>query len=438
MADYQGKRFKAADDAPAPAGLHARRPSPDAAPGHERAESARPGTRFRAPAPAADGAPAAPAPAGTRFRPAADGSASQGERPERTAPAGRRFKRPAAEPTPKAPVEGAVGVRPAAPSHQGERDGRKASAGPAAPVSAVAPRYTASSYTASGRAHGPHGDSGSAGSGSVPPGGHGPGRRGGAPACGPRRRRGGVLPKVLIAVGVILLLVAGGLFVRTLLGYRQAEETYSSLAAYAPVSDSADSGVPTVDFDALQAINPDVVGWIYVPGTNINYPVVQGDDNEEYLTHLFDGTANSSGSIFLDADATAPGMVDQQTPLYGHHMNNRSMFYEIDDTVDQAAFDAIESVYYITRDATYRCTPLMTCVVDESFLEARQANFGDAAGLTEYLGRMREHVKAEADDVEERMAAAQQVLTLITCSGELPGADRTVMVLTLDETIPNA
>ena len=227
------------------------------------------------------------------------------------------------------------------------------------------------------------------------------------------------------------------MLIHTLWGYHQAEETYGSLAEYAPVSDTENSGIPVVDFDALQEINPDIVGWIYVPGTNINYPVAQGDDNTTYLNRLFDGTTNSSGSIFLDADATAPGMVDQQTPVYGHHMNNQSMFYEIDDTVDQAAFDGIEAVYYITRDATYRCAPLMTCVIDETFLEARQATFTDAAAFTAYLEEIHGFARAEADDAADRIASAQQVLTLITCSGELPGPDRTVMVLTLDETIPN-
>lgn len=260
-----------------------------------------------------------------------------------------------------------------------------------------------------------------------------------APALAKQRpaRRRSILPKLLIALGVILLLVAGFIFVRSLLGYRQAEETYGGLAEYAPVDDSSSSGLPVVDFDALAEINPDIVAWIYVPNTNINYPVVQGDDNSEYLYRLFDGTSNSSGSIFLDADATAPGIVDEQTPVYGHHMNNRSMFYEIDDTVDQAAFDKIEVVYYITRDATYRCTPLMTCVIDETFLDARQANFSDTHSLADYLREMRADMRAEADDAEERIATVDQVLTLITCSGELPGADRTVMVLSVDEQAPS-
>ena len=56
-----------------------------------------------------------------------------------------------------------------------------------------------------------------------------------------------------------------------------------------------------VDFDALLEKNPHVVGWLYCEGTNINYPVVQGADNEQYLRRLLDGSYNRAGTIFLDS-----------------------------------------------------------------------------------------------------------------------------------------
>ena len=83
-------------------------------------------------------------------------------------------------------------------------------------------------------------------------------------------------------------------------------------------------------------------------------PWCRPTDNSKYLNTLFDGTSNASGAIFLDSEDTAPGMVDQQTTIYGHHMNDGSMFNVISDTTDQATFDSIEYVYYITRDATYK------------------------------------------------------------------------------------
>lgn len=64
-------------------------------------------------------------------------------------------------------------------------------------------------------------------------------------------------------------------------------------------------------------------------------------------------------------------MVDQQTTIYGHHMNDGSMFNVISDTTDQATFDSMEYVYYITRDATYKLRPLATKVVEDTY--ARRA-----------------------------------------------------------------
>lgn len=178
----------------------------------------------------------------------------------------------------------------------------------------------------------------------------------------PRKKRRSIIPILLIIIGIGLIVAAAAIFINAQIGYKQASDSYQKIEKQY-VSDKDASGVPIIDFDALAQTNPEIVGWIYVPGTNINYPVVQTNNNSKYLNTLFDGTSNASGAIFLDSDDTAPGMVDQQTTIYGHHMNDGSMFNVISDTTDQATFDSIEYVYYITRDATYKLRPLATKVV---------------------------------------------------------------------------
>ena len=57
---------------------------------------------------------------------------------------------------------------------------------------------------------------------------------------------------------------------------------------------------PQVDMEALRNVSPDILGWLTGPGTEIDYPFAQGEDNEYYLTHLADGSGNRNGCLFVD------------------------------------------------------------------------------------------------------------------------------------------
>ncbi|MCL2332258.1 MAG: class B sortase [Actinomycetia bacterium] len=80
-----------------------------------------------------------------------------------------------------------------------------------------------------------------------------------------------------------------------------------------------------IDFAALKKINPEIIGWIYIPNSRIDYPIAQAKDNDYYLHHDFYGRRSFSGCIFLDK-AAKPDFTSQDSPVYGHHMRNKSMF----------------------------------------------------------------------------------------------------------------
>ncbi len=212
------------------------------------------------------------------------------------------------------------------------------------PVQAVRPIQGASSIQGARPVHGAQADAPASSAYRAPRGGKS-GRSG--------KRRGNVLSNILIAVGVALLLVAGGLFVKAQIGYKKANDYYNGIAEMAVKDSSGEDGIPQIDFDALKKESDDIVGWIYVPGTRINYVVAQGETNNTYLRHLPNGEYSENGTIFMDMDGTAPGMVDQQTTLYGHHMNDGAMFEPIDASMDQKVFDTFKKVYYITPEMTY-------------------------------------------------------------------------------------
>lgn len=83
----------------------------------------------------------------------------------------------------------------------------------------------------------------------------------------------------------------------------------------------------SVDFKALIEANKDCIGWIYVPGTNINYPIVQSKDNIDYVNKTFTGKENIAGCIFSDCRVISP--FSQKTLLYGHNMKNGTMFHDL-------------------------------------------------------------------------------------------------------------
>lgn len=106
-----------------------------------------------------------------------------------------------------------------------------------------------------------------------------------------------------------------------------------SYSAYKP--DSEDD----LTFSELKKINPDVLGWIDVYGTKIDYPIVQGKDNDEYLNKTVLGKFSTTGSIFLDA-ANSKDFSDYQNVLYGHFMAERKMFGDLELFKDKEFFDS--------------------------------------------------------------------------------------------------
>ena len=83
-----------------------------------------------------------------------------------------------------------------------------------------------------------------------------------------------------------------------------------------------------VDFNELLKKNPDTVGWIKVEGTKVNYPIVQSTDNDYYLSHAFNKSANQGGWIFADYRVNFKDF-GRNTIIYGHNMNNKTMFGSI-------------------------------------------------------------------------------------------------------------
>lgn len=96
--------------------------------------------------------------------------------------------------------------------------------------------------------------------------------------------------------------------------------------------------VSPIDFESLWAENPDTVGWITIPDTQIDYPIVYyADDNEKYLHEDFYGNESVYGAIYLDSDSE-PDFSGWNNPIYGHHMRDGSMFKDVTKFKDEQYF----------------------------------------------------------------------------------------------------
>ena len=203
--------------------------------------------------------------------------------------------------------------------------------------------------------------------------------------------------------------------------YRQGENKYGDLAdiMVSPVnssiyvSESASGEAPIdVDFPALNAMNANVVGWLYCAGTPINYPVVQSDDNSYYLNRLYDGQKNSSGAIFMDA-MNATDLSDANTIFYGHNMKNGTMFASLANYGSQSYYEAHPVIYYLTKDRKYRID-VFASYETPGGSEAFTIFFDSEKTYSDYL-QQRWHL-SQIDTSQLPMSADDNIVTLSTCS----------------------
>lgn len=120
--------------------------------------------------------------------------------------------------------------------------------------------------------------------------------------------------------------------------------------------------IPTLNasFEALKNINNDLVGVIYVPEINICYPVVQGEDNEEYLHKSFEGKKCAAGTLFMNASANAD-LSSLNTMIYGHDMKNKEMFGRLDQMISEVNNN---NIYFYTETNVYVYEVLCVNVID--------------------------------------------------------------------------
>ena len=190
-------------------------------------------------------------------------------------------------------------------------------------------------------------------------------------------------------------------------------ETATSEPTIEPTEDEEKIQVPiSIDFEALKQENSDIIGWIYCPDTPINYPVVQGKDNDQYLRADLKGQYLVSGTIFADYRNGTIG-TDSNFIVYGHNMKNSTMFGTLVKYKEQSYYDEHPILYFLTPEANYIIELCAGSVVkrdsDIYRIAPKESTITDILANSTFISNT-------------ELTQGEEIITLSTCSYEFNNA----------------
>lgn len=162
---------------------------------------------------------------------------------------------------------------------------------------------------------------------------------------------------------------------------------------------------------ALSEQNPDTYGWIQVPGTRINYPITQSNDNDWYLKHAHDGSYSVLGSVFADYRNNTEIYRNFNTVLYGHNITDGKMFHDVEMFYNDEEFFQNTLIYVYTMDGVYVYEPFAIYLTEATYNYFR-TEFGAAEHFVDFAYMMKSNSKYEKD---MDFVRTDRMLTLSTC-----------------------
>ena len=235
----------------------------------------------------------------------------------------------------------------------------------------------------------------------------------------------------LIAVGVFCYAAFNLYHIYT--EYKKGSDEYNQIAQMAvtrrepdadtdTASESTDTGTESavkapmkIDFEALQSVNTDVIGWIYVEALDdVSYPIVKGTDNSTYLHMTYEKNYNFAGTIFIDYENSSD-FNDCNTLVYGHNMKNGSMFGQLKEfSKDPETYKKSKYFWIFTPEKSYRyeiIAAYVTSVDSDTYTLFK----GPGEEFQEYLNKITGY--SEIQTTPGTMTVKDKIITLSTCTG---------------------
>ena len=228
-----------------------------------------------------------------------------------------------------------------------------------------------------------------------------------------RKKRRGIISTIILVIALAVFAYSAFQLYVIFKGYQDGQNEYEDVIALAIEENDKNEDEFKVNFDELIKINQDTVGWIrfYPEPKQINYPVVQGPDNDLYLHKTFSANENTVGSIFVNV-YNNPDFNDKHTIVYGHRMNDDTMFHDLAKYADKEFWENNPNFYIYTTDGrkiTYDIYAAGEVLVTSDSYRTEFADddeFQNFIYLTEQESKYATGVDVETNDT---------VVTLSTC-----------------------
>lgn len=168
-----------------------------------------------------------------------------------------------------------------------------------------------------------------------------------------------------------------------------------------------------INFVELKKINQDVVGWLTVKNTNIDYPIVQGNDNNYYLNYSFDKQYNKHGWPFVDYTVKLDG-TDKNITIYGHNIKDDSMFGSLKNILDPQWYNDEENltIDFITEEESQKYKVFSIYNIEKETYYTNNY-FKDDAEYKDFLNKIQSRSIVDFnEDVDEN----DKIITLSTCA----------------------
>lgn len=248
-----------------------------------------------------------------------------------------------------------------------------------------------------------------------------------------KKRNTSLRQSLTVSVCGIVLLACLAAIGWMLAPYFQAEHGMDELRAAVTESTEGED-FPVIDWDKLQRQNPDICGWIVVPGTGIDYPIVAApkDDPDYYLHRDVDGNESVAGVPYLDADCERDWS-SKLSAVYGHHLINDRMFSPLAKYSNEPFFNKHRTIYLLTPQESMLLTVVAANVVDAD-TERLRLKFTDAADFHKYWRQLLKSSEVVVDDAPK---TPDQVFAFMTCSYQTDSS-RTLVMSTRSICLSNA